>query len=438
MNLRGCSALAILCITISLPAASASAIEPGRAEGSFKIGKRTLKPKFAWAKQGENATEVLLSDVPLSLKALDYPPEKWTQLGAQVVRLQVVEGGSLFLASGDETLMTGSEKPGSFTWTPAAGSDGRVEGRAFSKKGLKHTWNFDVKFSAAAGEQERWGANPAATSEMAAWTSSLQDGKAKGTFIVGSKSLTLTHAYAKGKRASEGKQDVVLFLLDRAVDEPQLQNETLAEEVNGLQMKLTADGEIREIKWLHPDLNAQDFGFDLGFFEPVVVEKDHIEGRVLSLKNAAYRDTRYSYSVDFKAPIEKYGKADEFKIDSTNGKRLPKGGGEPGKAYVAYDKALRSGNIEKILAAMGADAKKQLDELTGGDREKAKDMIEMINALRASKVKVVDGYSDGERASLYVEGESSMEKGAKEKGRVNLLRDEKRWVVLKEMWGDID
>jgi hypothetical protein len=425
----------------TLSAASLPAIDAGKAEGTLEVGKQSFKPKYAWAKRlaSGNQTNILLSDRPLSQPMLESAGSQFAKMGAQVFAIQLRDDGSFFLydTASSENLSTFNQDEGNFTFTRVASGDDSIAGRIASKKGLKHDWNFDVTFHAALGEADQWGGNPVVSKEFASRTAALGDSAASGTFTVGKNSIKLVNAYAKGKRFGDG-QEVVLFLLDRPVDETQIQNEVLAEEVNGLVMKVASDGKIFSVKWLHPDLNAEDSGFDVAFFEPVVLERDRIEGRVYSLKDAAFRDTKYTYLADFKAPVAKYAKADEFKIDASNGQKLPKGGGEPGRLFMAYDKALRSKDIEKMLAIAGDEAREQFNAMTGGDKARAQEIMEMISELRASKIRIVDGYVDGDRASLYVEGESGMESGAKEQGRVNMIRDGKGWRIAREMWGDVE
>ena len=422
---------------IALFSNSALALEPGRAEGTLKAPSETFKPKYAWAKtsSGSGETVVMLSDKPLAVSTLESSSDTLEKLDAQVWKIQIDEEGNFYLFSGrsGKSLSSGFEDEGSFVYTPIAVSAQSIQGRIASKKGLKHEWSFDLTFHAAYTDKDDvWGANPAVAKEFGARSAALADGAAKGTFVVGQNSLPLKYAYAKGKGGSDGKQDVTLFLVDRPIDAPQLQNEVLNDDVNGLVVAIASDGAIREIKWLHPDFNASDFGFDLGYFEPVVVANDRIEGRVYSVKDAEFRGTRYTYLADFKAPVQKYAKANEFKIDASNGKKLPKGGGDPGKAYVKYDKALRAKDVDGLLAIAGEEARQQFEAMTGGDKKQAVEMLELLNALRAKNIKVVDGYSDGDRASLYLEGD---EEGTKTTGRVNMIKDGTSWHIAKEMWG---
>jgi hypothetical protein len=110
----------------------------------------------------------------------------------------------------------------------------------------------------------------------------------------------------------------------------------------------------------------------------------------------------------------------------SRGDPLPKGGGAPGKAYLALNKAVRADEIAKVKKLVSAERRASMDD---PDFPK---MFEVIKMMVPAKVKIVSGVSDGATATLEVEGEDG---GNKTKGKVYLIFEEKNWVVTREEWG---
>ncbi|MEK6301268.1 MAG: hypothetical protein AABO41_11140 [Acidobacteriota bacterium] len=99
-----------------------------------------------------------------------------------------------------------------------------------------------------------------------------------------------------------------------------------------------------------------------------VVPNQTVEGtirsRLLGDDGPAYADTKFQYQVKFKAPITPES--------ASAAKTLPEGGGEPGKAYLAFYGAVMTGDLEKIKKAVtveqakmfeGANARKRVTKL---------------------------------------------------------------------------
>lgn len=127
-------------------------------------------------------------------------------------------------------------------------------------------------------------------------------------------------------------------------------------------------------------------------------------------------------------------KAADFKIDTAilsddHGPVLPAGGGEPGKAYMAYHEALITGQPTKIRPTLSKENGKDLDDAV--KRGKAADMVGQFTEEHPTKsVKILRGWSQGDTAVLLWEGE---------KGQLNLtgeavlVREGGRWVVDDEL-----
>jgi hypothetical protein len=106
---------------------------------------------------------------------------------------------------------------------------------------------------------------------------------------------------------------------------------------------------------------------------------------------------------------------------------LPAGGGEPGKAYLEYVKAMKDGKMDVLKKLVSADRAKQMD-----DPEFPK-MFPMIQALMAQDIKVTGGTMTSKEANLTAEGKGSMSDGPA-KGEIHMVLEDKKWKVEKDSW----
>lgn len=109
------------------------------------------------------------------------------------------------------------------------------------------------------------------------------------------------------------------------------------------------------------------------------------------------------------------------------GTALPADGGEPGKAYAAYCKAMTSGDMKALKTLVSAERAKQMD-----DPDFAK-MFEMIQAMMAKNIKVTGGTMSANEATLNAEGTDSMG-GGKATGTISMVLEDKHWKVAKDSW----
>ncbi len=109
------------------------------------------------------------------------------------------------------------------------------------------------------------------------------------------------------------------------------------------------------------------------------------------------------------------------------GKPLPAGGGEPGKAYVAYCKAIEAGDMAALKKLVAADKAKQMES------EDFKKMFPMIQAMQAKDIKITGGTMTETEATLNAEGTDRMD-GAPSKGTISMVLEEKQWKVNKDAW----
>lgn len=132
--------------------------------------------------------------------------------------------------------------------------------------------------------------------------------------------------------------------------------------------------------------------------------------------------------------IEDKEKAASFRIDTPilsddHGPALPAGGGEPGKAYMAYHDALAGGQIPKILPTLSRDNGKDLADAV--KRGEGRQMLKEFTSEHPTKsVTILKGWAKGDTAVLLWEGESGT---LKLTGEAVLVREGGRWVVDDEL-----
>jgi len=106
---------------------------------------------------------------------------------------------------------------------------------------------------------------------------------------------------------------------------------------------------------------------------------------------------------------------------------LPAGGGEPGKAYMDYSKAMVDGKMDTLRKLVSSERAKQMD-----DPDFAK-MFPMIQSMMAKDIKVTGGTMTSKEANLTAEGKDGMS-GALTQGEIHMVLEDKQWKVEKDSW----
>ena len=129
------------------------------------------------------------------------------------------------------------------------------------------------------------------------------------------------------------------------------------------------------------------------------------------------------YDVKFDAPFSAAPK--EPGPEALKGTQLPPGGGDPGKAYIAFTKVLAAGDLKALRKALAADRAKSLDD------PDFKEMFPLIQAMQAKNIKVTGGAVDGDTATLMATGKDGE---ATSHGTIAMVREGGAWKVSKESW----
>jgi hypothetical protein len=113
-------------------------------------------------------------------------------------------------------------------------------------------------------------------------------------------------------------------------------------------------------------------------------------------------------------------------LDKKNAKPLPADGGDPGKVYAQYLKAMETDDFATLKKVMTAEEAKTID------LPDFKKMFPMMKSMHAKEIKIVSGMSDGKVAILEATGKDPS--GKTSKGTLTFWMENKEWKVKDDAW----
>jgi len=439
-----------LMLTVLLAAPLASAVETGKADGTVTINRKPVKLKYAFAKKEKDFDKkdrwiVILTDRAVSHSLLDDSSRfsKAVENGDVVAAtFRFDQGKKLDQAEVRSKALQHKSLPinvSQIKLTAPAFSADAIEAVAATTEEqsfFSDVATLDVKFRAPLG-QEKFGDNPAAAKELAASGPKISDGSASGTLEVDGTTVKLAHAIARTKRNAfdEKKKDVVVLLTQNPVsaemfvDDDKLFSAASDGSVQGLLVTIDSDEKPYHLQVLNPKASMQVSGSGFFNFDATDFSDKHVAGKFFTTSEQDFMGKhKYTYDVTFAAPVQTIAVASEVTVDASSGTKLPAGGGDPGKAYLAFDKASRTGNLAEMKKS--ASNTRPMPEMSA---EETKQMIEMMKLLRPAKVKITGGFTSGDHATLNVEGEDPSSK-SKMHGTIEMAREGGGWKLLAEKW----
>jgi hypothetical protein len=259
----------------------------------------------------------------------------------------------------------------------------------------------------------------------------LADGTA-GTLTINGKTVQLKYGYAVQKEDpfDKKKKATQLLVTDQAIpaeavsDEFKLMEVRDAQKLNGIMILVTEGKRVVSGAVYSPLLKKMSFvsgvgmqKLDLSAYTPA-----RMAGRVWLEKPDDFFDNIYQYDVTFDVPV---GAQKSDQPEQPKGTPLPAGGGEPGKAYDAYRKALIGGNLPVLRKSVVAEMAKQMDS------PEFKEQFKLIQAIQPKNVKVTGGAIDGDTATLLATAKDEHETS---NGTITMVREGGAWKVKKESW----
>lgn len=233
------------------------------------------------------------------------------------------------------------------------------------------------------------------------------------------------HAVALSRESNSepGKREVNIYLTTHAVDPTKA--------IGGFDLDSGITDQLREVNGGMTRISVNPDGSEGGMWFWVSEPSDTFNtsgyGKFVLSANTP---TRIEGSHVLAEPEEFFDKSYQFElkfaVDVTSadfsGDPLPAGGGEAGKAYLAYVDAVKKGDTEYLRSQLGEMAEWMMPK---DNEESTKSYIEGLRFGVPVSAKVGGGWSQGERAILKVEGKDS--DGNTQRGVVLMVKDGERW-----------
>jgi hypothetical protein len=263
-------------------------------------------------------------------------------------------------------------------------------------------------------------------------------GTASGTLSLNGKAIALKYAYAMAQPNAfdEKKTDVALLLsrdpLTEGVFKDVEQLENVAYGMHGYAFfKINDEGKSVYELLEHPALNDKKLissGIVIAEFKRKVLDEKRIEGSFDTSGVSDFMGHRYEIHVQFSAPIQQAKRPDPLP-DQRTGTLLPSDGGEPGKAYLAYVKAIGNKDMQTILKHFQAPAGGKTSE------RELEQSLDSLAEMAPKDHKIVKGYinTNGDLAALQL---TAKEDGETVYGTVGLVNKGGIWKVINEIWSN--
>jgi hypothetical protein len=262
-------------------------------------------------------------------------------------------------------------------------------------------------------------------------------GTASGTFSVDGKSVQLKYAYAmtQPNTFDEKKTDTAILLTDKPVPDADL---AAAKELgravmggagrNAVLFEIDESGRAMREVVRHESLGEASLQMSGMTHADVKLSSrtgGRVEGTAETKEPEDFVKHKYAIHAKFSAPV-RAARRDPPAPDAKTGKKLPKGGGEPGKAYLSFEDMIRRKDVAGLRKLKPAGVADMTDEdLKAG--------LELMAAMTPEKIAVDDGYIDGDQAVLYVSG---MHEGKKQYATVRMQRSDGVWRPADQKWSD--
>lgn len=219
--------------------------------------------------------------------------------------------------------------------------------------------------------------------------------------------------------------------LERATDrDDEIMDQAFADdgEHAGKLVLSVEDGEITMLAaWFSPGTSISRSGSDIGTLTPA---PDH-DGKGPITGKYHYLDEDDGFACDLTFTIPRFGDPED--APPPPGTPLPPGGGEPGKAYLALNAALRAGDLDAMAKLLPPDRLAMMEQARQSPDFDAQ--LKMMQAMAPTDIVITGGRIDGDTA--WVEF-TATEFDSPRAGTATLKKEGGRWVMLEESTRDRD
>lgn len=265
---------------------------------------------------------------------------------------------------------------------------------------------------------------------LVAATALADSGKVTGSITANGKTTALKYAVAVPKEDPFDKKKKATWVL---VSDQEVPAAAIADEfefmrwydkanLHGFAVLINAEKSVVSGNIYDPGLKHNGFSaVGSQKVELTAMTPSHIAGKV-SLPPDEFFGDKYQYTATFDLPVAAVKKPAEEPLKGTP---LPAGGGEPAKAYLAFDKAVVKGDMPAVKNGVAADQRKSFDD------PDFKKMFPLMQAMRAKNVKITGGTIDGKTATLLATGKDD---SGTTTGKITMVLEGSAWKVEKEEW----
>jgi hypothetical protein len=260
------------------------------------------------------------------------------------------------------------------------------------------------------------------------------DGKVDGSLTANGKTFALKHAYAQMRKSPFDKKKSVLQLTvtdqelspAAASDDIELMQAQDKQQLSGFTATIDDDKKIISGTVFSPAFKKMKQFSGVGMQQLALTDMTpaHVAGSVSMAKPDDFFDEHYQYNATFDLPVGKPAGPPPPPV--LQGTKLPAGGGEPGKAYMAYLKTVASGDMKAFLGRITAERAKE----ASSDPD-FKKLFPLIQAMQAKGIKVTGGAIDGNKVTLLATGK---DEGQVSNGTITMVKEGGAWKMEKEDW----
>lgn len=216
--------------------------------------------------------------------------------------------------------------------------------------------------------------------------------------------------------------------LARASDREEALRDQSWDQDESARLELTVEGGVvgQQYLWISPGTNVSYSSNEVGHYTAAKSAKDRVSGEYrFSPEDGQELDCRVTFDLALLG--------DPKDAPPPPGVALPAGGGEPGAAYLAMNKAVQAGDFDAMLKLMPPDRVAMMQDARK-DPDFAAQMA-LMQAMSPTQVTISGGRMDGDRAWLEF---TAVESGQPRAGTAEMHREDGRWVLVKESTRDPD
>jgi hypothetical protein len=260
------------------------------------------------------------------------------------------------------------------------------------------------------------------------------DGTVNGSLTANGKTFALKHAYAQMRKSPFDKKKQVLQLTftdqelspAAASDDIELMQAQDKQQLSGFTATIDDAKQIISGTVFSPAFKKMKQFSSVGTqkLDLTAMTPTHVAGSVKMPKMDDFFDEKFQYAATFDLPVGKPAGPPPPPV--LKGTPLPAGGGDPGKAYMAYLKLLAGGDMKAFLG--GVTAARAKEASSDPDFKK---LFPLIQAMQPKGIKVTSGAVDGNNATLLATGKDGDQTS---NGKITMVKEGGAWKVEKEEW----